>query len=168
MGYTLGFDGNKFLSIATYGAAMVTRTLSWRIPAVHWTGAYGKARLPHRPSARKADAGKYSALSPCPCLGYPLFLWLTEIDLQNRFRTLRYQSQALRLHCRRSNRRFTNLLEKLCTGHKQMPNERLGFTTADEELSHRLRLRVNHWTHSVFFSEMRRKICPILPPDFLT
>ncbi len=89
-------------------------------------------------------------------------------SLRNRFRTLRYQSQALRLHCRRSNRRFTNLLEKLCTGHKQMPNERLGFTTADEELSHRLRLRVNHWTHSVFISEMRRKICPILPPDFLT
>ena len=35
-----------------------------------------------------------------------------------------------------------NILEKLCIGLKRMPNELLGFTTRDVELSYRLGLKV--------------------------
>ena len=44
-----------------------------------------------------------------------------------------------------------NILEKLCTGFKRMPNELLGFTTAEEELSYRLPLKVNHFRHEPFY-----------------
>ena len=44
-----------------------------------------------------------------------------------------------------------NILEKLCTGLKRMPNELLGFTTADEELSYRLALKVTHFRRVPFY-----------------
>ena len=44
-----------------------------------------------------------------------------------------------------------NILEQLCTGLKRMPNELLGFTTADEELSYRLGLKVTLFRREPFY-----------------
>ena len=44
-----------------------------------------------------------------------------------------------------------NMLEKLCTGLKRMPNELLGFTTAEVELSYRLPLKVNYFRREPFY-----------------
>ena len=44
-----------------------------------------------------------------------------------------------------------NILEKLCTGFKRMPNELLGFTTRDVELSYRLGLKVDHFRREPFY-----------------
>lgn len=38
-----------------------------------------------------------------------------------------------------------NTLEKLCIGLQRMPNELLGFSTADEELSYRIAMQVLHY-----------------------
>ena len=38
-----------------------------------------------------------------------------------------------------------NMLEKICVGLHRMPNELLGFTTADEELTYRLGKKVDHF-----------------------
>ena len=38
-----------------------------------------------------------------------------------------------------------NTLEKLCTGLERTPNELLGITTADEELSYRIAMQVIHY-----------------------
>lgn len=44
-----------------------------------------------------------------------------------------------------------NMLEKICIGLGRMPNELLGFTTADEELSYRIGLMVIHFRREPFY-----------------
>lgn len=44
-----------------------------------------------------------------------------------------------------------NMLEKICLGLGRMPNELLGFTAADIELSYRIGLMVRHFRRAPFF-----------------
>lgn len=45
-----------------------------------------------------------------------------------------------------------NTLEKICLGLDQTPNDLLGFTTADEELSYRFSMQVIHYNRYVNYN----------------
>lgn len=45
-----------------------------------------------------------------------------------------------------------NTLEKICLGLEQTPNDLLGFTTADEELSYRFSMQVIHYNRYVNYN----------------
>ena len=55
-----------------------------------------------------------------------------------------------------------NTLEKLCIGLEKTPNELLGFSTDDEELSYRIAMRVTHYrNHNAFnASILTFAVCP--------
>ena len=55
-----------------------------------------------------------------------------------------------------------NMLEKICLGLGRMPNELLGFTTADIELSYRLGLIVWHYIRVPFYTSTftTYAVCP--------
>ncbi|MBE5765714.1 MAG: helix-turn-helix transcriptional regulator [Clostridiales bacterium] len=55
-----------------------------------------------------------------------------------------------------------NTLEKLCIGLEKTPNELLGFSSDDEELSYRLAMRVTHYrVHSSFNATfLTFPVCP--------
>ena len=83
-----------------------------------------------------------SILSICECrkLTYEAASELCDISLRHFAAIARGQTAA-----------SINMLEKLCTGLNRMPNELLGFTTADIELSYRLGLMVTHFRRMLLY-----------------
>ena len=55
-----------------------------------------------------------------------------------------------------------NTLQKLCVGFDRTPNELLGFSTADEELSYRIAMQVMHYRQHLSFN-YSYTIFPVCP-----
>ena len=55
-----------------------------------------------------------------------------------------------------------NTLEKLCVAFDRTPNELLGFSTTDEELSYRVTSQVRHYRQHLSFNHFRTTfpVCP--------
>lgn len=55
-----------------------------------------------------------------------------------------------------------NTLQKLCLGFDRTPNELLGYSTADEELSYRIAMQVTHYREHLFLnvSHLTFPVCP--------
>ena len=94
-----------------------------------------------------------SILSICDCqkLTYEAASELCDISLRHFASIARGQTDA-----------SINMLEKICTGLNRMPNELLGFTTADKELAYRLGLKVDHFRRESFYpgSFTTFAVCP--------
>ncbi len=55
-----------------------------------------------------------------------------------------------------------NTLQKLCVGFDRTPNELLGFSTTDEELSYRIAMQVTHYRQHLSFN-LSYTIFPVCP-----